>query len=347
MGLGNKELEAHGGGVPVMETGMDPRVARSPWGTIGRRFGQSSASLALAVFLVVEILFFIFATPYFWHVENIINMLTTVAVTGIVAAPGTLLIVGGQIDLSVGSGAGLVSVVLGYFAPQIGLPLAIVLAVAVGLLAGAINGFIVSVIGVNSLITTLGTLAAYYGIAEVLSNGQTISINAFGGLASARPVLDLPIPVLLMGGTLLCFWALMTYTTYGRSMYAVGGNPVAARLVGIPIGRITFSAFVLSAAAFTLGGFVLSSQLSAGSPTFGVNLELAVITAVILGGTSLSGGRGTVVGTALGLLIIGVLGNGLVLMNVNSFWQDVANGLLLIAAVSFDRLRLRLAGREQ
>jgi len=344
MEIGNKELQAQGG---ATIEGMEPRGGPTPWGRLGRRVGQSSASLALAVFLIVEVLFFIVATPYFWHVQNIINMLTTVEVTGIVAAPGTLLIVGGQIDLSVGSGVGLVSVMLGYFAPQIGLPLAIILAVAIGLLAGATNGFIVSVIGVNSLITTLGTLAAYYGIAEVLSNGQTITINSFGGLATARPFLDLPIPVLLMFATLLLFWALMTYTTYGRSMYAVGGNPVAARLVGIPIRRITFMAFVLSAAAFTLGGFVLSSQLSAGSPTFGVNLELAVITAVILGGASLSGGRGTIVGTALGLLIIGVLGNGLVLMNVNSFWQDVANGALLIAAVSFDRLRLRLAGREQ
>jgi ribose transport system permease protein len=344
MDIGNKELQAPSG---ATIEGMEPRGGPTPWGRLGRRVGQSSASLALAVFLIVEVLFFIVATPYFWHVQNIINMLTTIAVTGIVAAPGTLLIVGGQIDLSVGSGAGLVSVMLGYFAPQIGLPLAIILAVAIGLLAGATNGFIVSVIGVNSLITTLGTLAAYYGIAEVLSNGQTITINSFGGLATARPFLDLPIPVLLMFATLLLFWALMTYTTYGRSMYAVGGNPVAARLVGIPIRRVTFMAFVLSAAAFTLGGFVLSSQLSAGSPTFGVNLELAVITAVILGGASLSGGRGTIVGTVLGLLIIGVLGNGLVLMNVNSFWQDVANGVLLIAAVSFDRLRLRLTGREQ
>ncbi len=344
MGIGNKELEVQGG---ATIKGTEPRGAPTPWGTLGRRVGQSSASLALGVFLVAEVVVFIFATPYFWHVENIINMLTTVAVIGIVAAPGTLLIVGGQIDLSVGSGAGLVGVILGYFAPHTGLPLAIILAAAIGLLAGAVNGFIVSVIGVNSLITTLGTLAVYGGIAEVLSNGQTIAITSFDGLATARPFLRLPIPVLLMFGTLLCFWVLMTYTTYGRSMYAVGGNPVAARLVGIASKRVTFIAFVLSAAAFTLGGFVLSSQLSAGSPTFGVNLELAVITAVILGGTSLSGGRGTIVGTALGVLIIGVLGNGLVLMNVNSFWQDVANGLLLIAAVSFDRLRLRLAGREQ
>ena len=231
--------------------------------------------------------------------------------------------------------------------PHDRLPLAIAVAAAIGLLAGAANGFIVSVIGVNSLITTLGTLAAFQGIAEVLSNGQTISINDFAGLASDRPIFQLPIPVLLMVATLVCFWVLMQYTTYGRSIYAVGGNPVAARLVGIASRRIAFFAFILSAAAFTLGGFVLSSQLSAGSSAFGLNLELAVITAVILGGASLSGGRGTIVGTALGLMIVGVLSNGLVLMNINSFWQDVANGLLLIGAVSFDRLRIRLGGREQ
>jgi ribose transport system permease protein len=325
------------------------RVLRgtTPWGRVGHHVGQSSAAFALGVFLVAEVLFFIFATPYFWHFQNITNMLSNVAVTGIVAAPATLLIVGGQIDLSVGSGAGLVSVILAYYASVIGLPLAIVVAVGTGLLAGAANGFIVSVIGVNSLITTLGTLAVFQGIAEVLSNGQTISINNFAGLASDRPIFDLPLPVILMFATLLCVWVLMKYTTYGRSIYAVGGNPVAARLVGIASKRIAFIAFILSAAAFTLGGFILSSQLSAGSSAFGLNLNLAVITAVILGGTSLSGGRGTIIGTALGLLIVGVLANGLVLMNINSFWQDVANGLLLIGAVSFDRLRVRLGGRDQ
>lgn len=111
--------------------------------------------------------------------------------------------------------------------------------------------------------------------------------------------------------------------------------------------RLAFFAFILSAAAFTLGGFVLSSQLSAGSSAFGLNLELSVIMAVILGGASLSGGRGTIVGTVLGLLIVGVLANGLVLMNVNSFWRDVANGLLLMGAVNFDRLRVRLGGRDR
>ena len=248
MDTGNTEAEARSGAV-IMEKEL--RSASTPFGTVGRRVGQSSASLALAVFLVAEIVYFIFATPYFWHVENIVNMLTTVAVTGIVAAPGTLLIVAGQIDLSVGSGAGLVSVVLAYAAADISLPLAILLAAAIGLLAGVVNGFVVSVIGVNSLITTLGTLAAYQGIAEVLSNGQTIGINSFGGLATARPFLDLPIPVLLMFGALLSFWLLMKYTTYGRSIYALGGNPVAARLVGIPGKRVIFVAFVLSAVAFT------------------------------------------------------------------------------------------------
>src|SRR5579871_6237620 len=132
MDVRNEELDVPAG-ITLQET--QPRGPSTPWGKVGRRVGQSSAAVALGAFLVAEVIFFIFATPFFWHRENIINMLTTVAVTGIVAAPGTLLIVGGQIDLSVGSGAGLVSVILGYFAPNIGLPSAIALAAGIGLLA--------------------------------------------------------------------------------------------------------------------------------------------------------------------------------------------------------------------
>ena len=146
-------------------------------------------------------------------------------------------------------------------------------------------------------------------------------------------------PVLVLIAVLAIFWVMMRYTVYGRAMYAIGSNPSAARLVGVRLGRFIFIGFILSAAACALSGLVLTSQLGVGSGLFGVGMELSVITAIVLGGTSLGGGRGSVVGTAVGLLIIGSLNNGLTLTGVDPFWQDVARGTLLIGAVSFDRLR--------
>ena len=144
---------------------------------------------------------------------------------------------------------------------------------------------------------------------------------------------------------IVLFAVIMRFTVFGRTVYAIGANPVAARLTGIHVKRVIFILFVLSGLACALSGLILDSQLASASPTAATGLELSVITAVVLGGATLSGGEGTVLGTALGVLIIGVLNNGLVLQSVNPFWQDVAQGALLIAAVSFDRVRSRIVER--
>jgi ribose transport system permease protein len=153
------------------------------------------------------------------------------------------------------------------------------------------------------------------------------------------------VPVLILAVVIAVFWFIMRYTVYGRSMYAIGSNPVAARLTGIRSKRLIFAGFLLSGLCVSLGGLILVSQLGAASPTSGTGYELQVITAVVLGGASLAGGRGTILGTALGLLIVGVLNNGLILLNIDAYWQQVAQGTLLIAAVSFDRLRVRLTSQ--
>jgi ribose transport system permease protein len=139
----------------------------------------------------------------------------------------------------------------------------------------------------------------------------------------------------------------MRYTVFGRSMYAIGANPVAARLAGIKTKRAVFTGFILSGLAVVLGGLILVSQLGAASPQAATGLELSVVTAVILGGASLAGGRGTILGTVLGVMILGVMNNGMTLMNIDSFWQQVAQGCLLLFAVGFDQLRLRLTGKSE
>jgi ribose transport system permease protein len=305
---------------------------------------RAPESAALIIFLIAESVYFTIKSPYFLAWDNWLNILTAVAVIGIVAAPGTLLMTAGQIDLSVGSVTAFTSVIVANLATHHGLGISIAVAVVAAIGVGVLNGFVVTVVGVNALITTLGTLAAFNGLSNVVANGQTIGVNNFSWLGIDRPFANIPVPVLLLVIVLAGVWALMRYTVYGRSMYAIGSNPSAARLVGVRAKQFVFLAFVLSAAACALSGLVLTSQLGVGSGLFGVGMELSVVTAIVLGGASLSGGRGSIVGTAVGLMIIGILNNGLTLTGVSPFWQDVARGTLLIVAVSFDRLRARLSG---
>jgi len=312
---------------------------RIPRRSIWRRLPETTA---LLVFLVAECIFFSIRSPYFLAWDNWLNILTAIAVIGIVAAPGTLLMTAGQFDLSVGSITAFTSVIVANLALSHSLGLSVTVAVIAAIAVGMINGFLVTVVGVNALITTLGTLAAFRGLSNVVADGQSVGVEGFSWLGTDRPIANIPIPVFLLIAVLALVWFLMRYTVYGRSMYAIGSNASAARLVGVRTGRYVFIGFVLSAAACALSGLILTSQLGVGSGLFGVGMELSVITAIVLGGASLSGGRGSIVGTAIGLLIIGVLNNGLTLTGVDPFYQDVARGTLLICAVSFDRLRVRI-----
>lgn len=319
-------------GTPV-ETGL-ARVARPR-----RRLPETAVLAAVLVGLAI---FFSTQSQFYLTPNNLLNILVNASVIGIIAAPATLLLVAGQFDLSVGSGAAFIGVVMAWSAAQWGIPTAILLAIAAGLLIGLVNGFAVTVLGINALITTLATLAILRGLGQVLAGGQTLLMPGFGDLGNARPFLNIPVPVLIFVGVVIIAALAMKFTVFGRSMYAIGANPVAARLAGIRTKTAIFGGFVLSGAAVAMGGLILVSQLGAASPNAATGLELSVVTAVILGGASLAGGRGTIAGTILGVLILGSLNNGLTLMNIDSFWQDVARGVLLLAAVGFDQLRLRL-----
>jgi ribose transport system permease protein len=318
-----------------------------PAANVARRGIVSRApdSAALIIFLIAESVYFAIRSPYFLSWDNWLNIFTAVAVIGVVAAPGTMLMTAGQIDLSVGSVTAFTSVIIAYFTVNHGLGFSVTIAVLAALGVGVINGFLVTVLEVNALITTLGTLAAFRGLSNVVANGQTVPVDNFSWIGIDRPFFNIPVPVILLLLVMAFVWALMRYTVYGRSMYAIGSNPSAARLVGVLSKRFIFFGFVLSAAACALSGIILTSQLGVGSGLFGVGMELSVVTAIVLGGASLNGGRGSIVGTLVGLIIIGILNNGLTLTGVNPFWQDVARGTLLIAAVSFDRLRARLSGK--
>ena len=309
---------------------------------------------ALLIVLVGLFAYFSVASPFFLNGENLINILQNVAVVGIIACPATLLLISGQFDLSVGSGVGFAGMVMAVaalapgtggvdlpFAANLTVPSAFVVAVVATLVIGLINAFAVTVIGINALITTLGTLAIFRGLTKVLGTGQTIRIEGFGELGVLR-IFGIPLPVYIFIACVAIFWFVLRYTVYGRSLYAIGASPSAARLAGIRTGRVIFVAFLLSSLFVALAGLIRLSQVAGASVNSGLGIELSVVTAVVLGGASLSGGRGGIGGTVLAVLIVGVLANGLIQLGVPSFWIEVANGLLLLGAVTIDRVRVRI-----
>ena len=302
-----------------------------------------SGPAVLAVVLAVLFVYFSISAPYFLTANNLINIVYAVSVAGIIAAPGTLLLVAGQLDLSVGSGAMLTGVVMASLSARYGIAVGVLAAVGVGLLCGALNAFAVTALRVNAIITTLGTLAIFQGAGLLITEGQSATVDGFDPLGNARPLLNVPLPCFLFIGIAILFAFVMKFTRFGRQMYAIGSNRLAADLAGIRADWLIVLGFLLSSLAFTLSGLIYVSQLGATTSNTGAGLELFVVTAIILGGASLTGGRGTIAGTVLGLLILGVIGNGLVLLNVQPYWQTVVRGALLIGAVALDQVRRRQA----
>lgn len=301
-------------------------------------------NLGLVAFVALLAVSFSLASPHFLTFGNITNMLLTVSVIGVMAAVSTLLVVGRELDLSIGSVAALVGVVVAILVESKGWswPAGLAAGVAVGVLTGAFNGFMVGSLKVNAIITTIGTLALFRGLAFIVTDGQTEmvqnqSLLAFG---SGR-ILGVPYSVWILIAVFAAAHFLAERTTVGRSIFAIGASPRAALLAGLNVNRIRFCMFVASGVSAALAGVLLIGQSGAAVPSGATGYELQVITAVLLGGTSLAGGEGSVLRTALGVLVIGILNNGMVLLSVPSFYQIAANGVLLLVAVGIDQLRIR------
>lgn len=338
----------------ALKTGSSATEAIPPDSSGGEQRKRPAVPETAALFLVLVALcvFFAVTSKFFLNADNLINILQNVARIGIIAGPATLLLISGQFDLSVGSVAAFSAMVMAVLAgdPAVntkgfafGLPLevAFIGAMIAAVLVGVLNAVSVTVFRINALITTLGTLAIFRGLTKVLGNGQTIVVDNFDPLGTTR-VAGLPLPVYFFFGVSLVTYVVLRYTTYGRSMYAIGASPTAARLAGIRTNRSIFIGFVVTAALAGFSGLILLSQVAGASINANIGLELSVITAVILGGASLSGGRGGIIGTVLAVLIVGVLGNGLIQLGVPTYWIEVANGVLLLVAVGFDQVRIRL-----
>ena len=350
----NNGLTAAGG------AGDGPNGGHADSGRVARilerrpSLGSIPESAALIIALAALMIFFGVKAEFFFAYDNIVNILQTMAPYGIIAMPATLLLVAGQVDLSVGSGAGIVGMMAAIsqtatdstitsYGLGLGLVQALVIAFATMLVVGGLNSFFVTGLGLNSIITTLGTLAVWRGLTKVLGEGQTVRMREFGALGQSRPLWNIPLGVFIFAGVVILFVVLLRYTVYGRALYAIGASPEAARLAGIRVRRYITYGFILSGLMIGLAGLIRLSQVGSQSINTGLGWELYVLTAVILGGASLSGGSGTILGTVLALMVIGVLRNGLIQLNVQTFWIEVAQGSLLLSAVTVDRIRVRIA----
>ena len=323
------------------------QVEQTDWVALAGQFG------ALLVLVVICVIFW-WLEPAFASQRNIFNVLRQVSIYGVLAVGMTYVILTGGIDLSVGSllafaglvaasvekgGRSLLSVGAAGEAAGYGVPAAAAAAITVGLLGGLLQGLSITKLKVPPFIVTLGGMSIFRGATLLWSGGQPISAfrdeyKVFGQ-GFIGPV---PIPVVVFALVAIVGFVALKYMRFGRHIYATGGNAEAARLSGLNTNRVITSVYVISGLCAGFAGFLLSSRLNSAEQVAGIGYELTVIAGVVIGGTSLFGGEGGIFGTVVGILLIGVLSNGLTLLNVNPYYQQIVVGLIIVFAVFFDQL---------
>ncbi len=300
--------------------------------------GVLTALIVLCVILAI-------ASQYFLTPANIANLLVGVALVGIVAAGETFVMLSGGLDISVGSivaFSGVVAAIVLTATHNAGA--AVFAGVATGAVSGILNGLIITTLRINALIVTLATMSIFLGLTYIVAGGKAVGATdaTFSWLGNGN-VLGIPNPIIVLVLVFVIGHFVLAYTTLGRNIYAMGGNAEAARLSGINLTRYRIGLYTTSGALAGLSGVILTARLGSGQPIAGAGVELTAITAVVLGGTSLSGGVGSMFGTALGVLVLGTLSNGLILLRVPAFYQYLTRGAVLLLAVGLDHYRGRIS----
>ena len=301
------------------------------------KLGKYIIFIFLAVFCVVLSV----TTSGFLTEKNIINVLRQVSYNGVIAVGMTFVIITGNIDLSVGGVVGLAAIVACDFAHPGEYPLIIPILVALGIgaLVGLINGIGIAYGHVPAFIMTLGTNTILRGVIMLYNNGKPVlNLSEQYQAIGSGYLGKIPIPVIILIAVLLLGWFILNKTRFGRHVLAVGGNEQAARVSGINTKLVKITVYIMSGIFSAIAGMIISARVNAGSPTLGTGYENDAIAAAVIGGTSMMGGQGSMIGTIGGILIIGVMNNGLDLLNVSSYYQQVAKGIIIIAAVLFDML---------
>ena len=302
-------------------------------------FGQGPLIALLVLCLVTALLTGRFLSPL-----NLTNILVQSSIMAVIAIGMTFVIIGGGFDLSVGSTVALAGCIAAMAMVQFGLAAGVLAGIATGIAVGLVNGVIVAKLGINPFISTLGTMVLVRGLVYLITGGAPVGDDrlptAFLAFGSAR-LLGIHYLVWVPAALLVVLSWVMAATPYGRRIYATGGNREAAYLSGVPVDRIIASTYIWCGGLAGLAGVMLAARLQSGQPTAGEYYELTAIAAVILGGASLHGGEGALYKSIIGVFIMVVLGNSLNLLNVDSYWQRVAIGVVIIAAAAADRLRSR------
>ncbi|MBP1807527.1 ABC transporter permease subunit [Rubellimicrobium aerolatum] len=322
---------------------QDPTVTPLALDKEGFDFAKWWDRVGILIVLVALVALMSAIAPNFNRVDNLLNIARSISINAILAAGLTFVILTGGIDLSVGSivaASGVVAVVAAI--AGVPAPLAVLLGMVVGAACGLVNGALTAYLALAPFIVTLGTMTFLRGLAYTITEGQPIVASdlSFKDLGNGY-LLGIPVPVLLMAVVYLVAWFILERTHYGRHVYAVGGNAQAARLAGVRVNRITTSVYIIAGACAGLAGVIFAARVISAQPTAGTGYELDAIAAVVLGGTSLAGGRGRIIGTLIGSVILGVLSTGLILMNVPFFTQLLIKGVVIILAVAIDSLKTR------
>ena len=303
--------------------------------------GGMSSLLTVICALLVEIIFFSWRSEYFFNVKNFLNIGLYAAIVGCISCSVTFINISGNIDLSVGSQIAVVGMVAALVSRAGGnWILTIAACLAAGLLCGVINGFFITVLKLNAFITTIATMQALSGLAYVLSDGMSLPIADPQYIFVGRGyVAGLPMSLIIMLIAYLVFHWISKYTVFGRSVYMIGGNANASFLAGIKVNRMKFLLYLLNGLMAGVSGILLSAQTGAGIPSAAATYNMTALSAVILGGAALTGGKGTIFGTFLGSMVLAILNNGMTLLNVGSYWQSIVIGLVLLFAVSVDAIK--------
>ena len=299
-------------------------------------------NIGIIIGLILLVVIISFSTPTFLTGSNLLTLLKSNSVNAIISCGMLLAILMGEIDISVGSTVGLTGVIGAYLITNAGLPVpvTVILCLGVGAVVGAVNGVAISYLSVPAFVATLATQSIGRGLTEIISGGVTIRVrnDAYTALGNAS-IGGVSIIIIYAAVVIIFTWFLLNRTRFGYYIYALGGNKMAAQYSGVNVKKYNMLPYVLIGLFCGLGGIIWSARLGSAAATLGSGFEMDAIAAVVIGGTSMSGGVGTVGGTFIGILIIGVITNGLNLMGINSFWQDVFKGIIILAAVIIDVIR--------
>ncbi|WP_394022468.1 ABC transporter permease [Anaerococcus martiniensis] len=304
---------------------------------------KENQNLGTILALIILMVFVSILNPTFLQANNLMNLMRQLIINGFIALGMTFVILTGGIDLSVGSTLAVTSAIFaGLLQNGMNTILAILIALGLGLILGLINGFLITKGKLAPFIVTLATMTIFRGLTLVYTDGRPIAGPkdnfAFQFLGKGQ-FLGIPFQVILFALAFLILWTILNKTALGRKIYAVGGNEKASFISGINIDKVKISVYVISSLMAVLSGLVLTSRLNSAQPTAGVAYEMDAIAAVVLGGTSMTGGSGSLTGTLIGILILGVLNNGLNLLGVSSFYQQIVKGIVILIAVLIDRKR--------